>query len=139
MTSSPTKEGEQSIESTDAAGRVLHPSPMRPDAGHGVQRNCLHDGTASELFFFFFFFLGLAPTRLNSHRFGFNLCRTGLIRPELGRIGHIGLYQPVTKTNRNGRNKPKQAEIGLESSWNSRNSHLKGILMCFLPSSFFVL
>ena len=33
----------------------------------------------------------------------------------------------------------KQAEIGLESSQNNRNSHLRGIVTCFLASSFFVL
>ena len=57
---------------------------------------------------------------------GFDSRQTGLIWPELGHIGRR-------------LKRLKQAEIGLEFSRNSRNSHLRGIVMCFLPSSFFVL
>ena len=73
------------------------------------------------------------PTRLPTrwcHVWAFflslDLRRTGLIQPE---SSHIGPYRPTTET----------AEIGLESGRNSRNSHLRGIVMCFLPSPFFVL
>ena len=73
------------------------------------------------------------PMRLPARRcrfwaffFSLDSRRTGLVRPD---SGHIGSYRPTTET----------AEIGLESGWNSRNSHLRRIVMCFLPSPFFVL
>ena len=97
------------LESTDAAGRVPHPSPTRPDAGRGVRLCCPRVGATSELFFISRIRTDstqFAPTRLDSRRIE-------LIRPE---SGHIGSYRPVTET---GRKQSKQAEIGLESSRNS--------------------
>ena len=55
---------------------------------------------------FFFFFIGFAPTWLDSCRIGFDSCRTGLIRPELGRIES---YWPVADTAETGRKWPKSA------------------------------
>ena len=43
---------ESMLESTDAAGRVLHLSPTRPDEGRSVQHGCIRVGAASKLFFF---------------------------------------------------------------------------------------
>ena len=96
-----------------------------------------------------FFFYGFAPTRL----------RFVLIPAELGRIGRIGSYRPVAEIDRNSQNGPtsalnhaRTAEIGFEWGPNILNlSFLFFILnicyffcifffvLCFLPSSFFVL
>ena len=65
---------------------------------------------------FFFFFLGFVLTRLDSCQIGFDLRRTGLIRPE---SGHIGSYRPATDTAETGLKRPKQAEISLETCRNS--------------------
>ena len=105
----------------------------KSDAGCSIRRGCPCIGAESE---FFFFFLRFAPTRLDSHRIGFDSRRTGLIRSESSRIGHIGAYRPTIET---GRKWLKQTQISLESSRKSLNSHLRDIVMCFLPFSFFVL
>ena len=101
------------LESTDAAGRVPHLSPTWPNA---VTR-------ASVLRLSFFIF-----SRIRAD--------SASIRTEPGWFGQNRTVSAIS-----GRisRRLKQAEIGLESSRNSRNSHLKGIVMCFLPSSFFVL
>ena len=70
-----------------------------------------------------FFFSRIRTDSASIHA---NLRRTELIRPESGRIGQRLKW-------------PKQAKIDLEYRQKSQNSHLRGILMCFLPSSFFVL
>ena len=93
------------LESTDAAGRLPHLRPMRPNAGHGIWCSYPRIGAASE----FFFFLGFTPTQLDSHRIDFDWCRIGLIQPESGRIGHIGLYWPATDTAETGRKWVKSA------------------------------
>ena len=125
-------------------------APKSDAASDAVDR-----ASVPRLRFCFFFFsqihanLGrFAPTRLDSRRIGFDLRRTGLIQPESGRISHIGQYQPATDTADTAetcRNRPKQAEIGLENRRRGRNSDLKcvsclilslfcesSILMCFL-------
>ena len=73
------------LESTDAVGRVPHPSPTR------LPSRWCHVWAS-------FFFFGFAPTRLDSRQFGFDSHRTGLIRPESGHISHISPYRPVTET-----------------------------------------
>ena len=112
------------LESTDAARRVPHPSPTRPNAVTRASVLCLS--------FFFFFFPRIradsASIRTEPGWFGQNRAVSAI----LGRISR----------------RLKQAEIGLESSRNSRNSHLRhsnvflaffflcfvnqGIVMCFL-------
>ena len=67
-----------------------------------------------------------APMQLDLCRISFNSRQTGLIRLE---SGHIGPYRPAADTVDIGRKWPKQAKIGLEYGWKSRN----------LPSSFFFL
>ena len=79
------------LDSTDAAGRVPHPSPTWPDAGRSVWRGWPSVGVASEFFFFFFFF---------DSRW------TGLIRPESGRIGQQPKWPKRTETVKTGRNWP---------------------------------
>ena len=70
------------LESTEAAPEVPHPRPMRLPARQ----------SASAFFFFFSRIRAdaarFAPTRLDLCQIGFDLCRTGLIRLESGRIGH---------------------------------------------------
>ena len=75
------------LESTDAARRVPHPSPTRPNAVTRASVLCLS--------FFFFFFSS------DSCRLSFNSHWTRLIWPESGRISHIRSYQPATETSRN--------------------------------------
>ena len=131
----------RNLESTNAAKRVPHLHPTWPHVGCGIWCGCLRVGATSEFFFFFF--------SSDSHRLGLiravvarfmpNRLRFALNRPESGCIGHIGSYRPATDTVETSRKRPKQAKIGIESGWKSRNSHLRSIVMCFLPSSFFVL
>ena len=80
--------------------------------------------------------------------FFLDLRRIGLIRLELGLIGHIGPYRSATvtaDTAETGRKQPKHAEICCETCWSKRNSDLRcvsclllylfcesSILMCFL-------
>ena len=72
----------------------------------------------------FFFFLGFTPTQLDSCRLGFNSRWFGQKWTISVESGHIG-------------RRPKQAEIGLESCWNSWNrlwmspKHPKSILHQF--------
>ena len=110
------------LESTDAAGRVPHLRPTRLPACQCCV--CV---------FFFFFFLGFTPTRLDSRRLGLIHANAAQFMsnqlrfmPNRADSAIIGPYQPVTDT----------AEIGLEYGRKSRNYHLRGIVMCFLPSSF---
>ena len=93
----------------------------------------------------------LHPTRLPARRFAsafffffFSRIHADLAQftPNWSDSAKIELYRPyrvVSAIGRYGRNMLETAEIGLESSRNSRNSHLRGIVICFLPSSFFVL
>ena len=110
------------LESTDAVGRVSHPHLS-----------------------FFFFFLGFAPTWLDSRQCGSIHAESASICAKLSWFGQnraisaIRVYRPAIDTVETYQKWPKQAEIGLESGWKSRNYHLKIIVMCFLPSSFFVL
>ena len=96
------------LESTDAAGRVLHPSPKRRDVGRGVWRGWPRVGAASNIYFIFFKIhddtARFAPTWLDSRR-------TGLIQPESSLIGHLGPYRPPIQPKQvgNDRNRPKSA------------------------------
>ena len=83
----------------------------------------------------FFFFL-------DSRRIGFDSRQTGLIQPESGRIGHIGLYRPATNPAKTGRKRPKSA-LKLAGAAEILTSDVflaffflcfvnQGILMCFL-------
>ena len=110
------------LESTDAAGRVPHPSLTWRDAGRGVRRSWSRVSAASEFFFFFLDSRWLGSIWANAAWFAPNQADSAI----LSRIGR----RPI---------RPKQAEIGLESGRKILNSHLRGIVMCFLPSSFFVL
>ena len=103
------------LESTDAAGRVPHLSPTWPNAVTRASVLCL------SFFFFSRIHADSASIRTEPSWFGQNRAVSAIS----GRISR--------------RLKQAEAEIGLESSRNSQNSHLKGIVMCFLPSSFFVL
>ena len=104
------------LESMDVVGRIPHPNPTQPDAVSDAVARVL----VPRLSFFF------SRIRTDSASIHANLRRTKLIRPDSGRIGQRLKW-------------PKQAKIGLEYRQKSQNSHLRGILMCFLPSSFFVL
>ena len=110
----------QKLWGTDAARRVPHRSPTWPNARCSVRRDCLHIDAMSELFFF----LGFTPTQLDSCRLGFNSRWFGQKWTISVESGHIG-------------RRPKQAEIGLESCWNSWNrlwmspKHPKSILHQF--------
>ena len=117
------------LESTDAAPEVPLLRPMRDAASDVVAR------VSDRVCVFFFFFLGFAPTRLDSRR-------TGLIRPESGRIGHIGLYRPATDTAETGWKRSKLA-LKLAGAAEILTSDVfltffflcfvnQGILMCFL-------
>ena len=88
------------------------------------------------LSFFFFFFSS------DSGRIGFNSCRIRLIRPESGRIGHIGLYWPAIDTAEIGRKRPKST-LKLAGTAKILTSEVflaffflcfvnQGIVMCFL-------
>ena len=149
--------------SMDAAGKVPHRSPTRPDAGCSIQRSCPRVGATSELFFFFFFF-----SRIHIDLARFKPIRL-LFSPICAELGRFGQNQAVSaKSGYIGR-QPKQiktAEISLESCRNSQNrlwmrpKHPKSVLsqfhsehlllllcflfcfvfcLCCLPSSFFVL
>ena len=81
---------------------------------------------ASVLHLCFFFFLRFAPTRLDSRR-------TGLIRPESGRISHIGQYRPATDTAETGRNRPKSAvKIAGEAEILASDAFLALFFLCFV-------
>ena len=84
-----------------------------------VRCGCPRVGAASE----FFFFLEFAPTWLNSHRFGFDSHRTGLIRLELGRIGWWPKW-PKSTLNHAG-----IAEIGFEWGPNIQNLSFLNFIM----------
>ena len=77
---------ESMLESTDAAGKVLHLSPTRPNEGRSVQHGCIRVGAASKLFFFF---LGFALTWLDSRRFTLN-------RADSARIGSYQPYRVIS-------------------------------------------
>ena len=136
----------QHLESTDAAPEVPHPRPTRDAASDVVAR-------APDRVCIFFFFSRIradstrfAPMRLDScrigfdsRRIGFDSRRIGLIRPESGRIGHIGSYRPATDTAdtaETGRKRPKTAEIGLKTRRSSQNSDLRCVF-CLLLSLFY--
>ena len=95
--------------------------------------------TSVPCFFFFFFFLRFTPTQLDSRWLSLDSCQFTPNQADSARIGPYRPYRVVLAGDRYGRNMPKKAEICLESGRKIRNSHLRGILMCFLPSSFFVL
>ena len=96
----------------------------------------------------FFFFLRFVPTRLDSRRCGSIRAESASNRAEPACFGHIGTYWPATDTTDTAetcRNRPKQAEIGLETRRRGRISDLRcvsclilslfcesSILMCFL-------
>ena len=128
----------RNLESTNAARRVPHLRPTRAHVGCGIWCGCLRVGATSE-FFFSSDSHRLSLIRAVVARFMPNRLRFALNRLESGCIGHIGSYRPATDTVETSRKRPKQAKIGIESGWKSRNSHLRSIVMCFLPSSFFVL
>ena len=110
------------------------------DAGCGVRHGCPRVYATSELFFFFFFFNWFMSTRLDSHQLDFYSHRLGQNQAESGHIG----WQPKSALNH-----ARTAEIGFE--WGLNLSFLNFILkiccffcvfffvLCFLPSSFFVL
>ena len=90
----------------------------------------------------FFFSLGFVPTWLDSRRTGFDSRWIGLIRPESGRIGHIGLYWPAIDTAEIGRKRPKST-LKLAGTAKILTSEVflaffflcfvnQGIVMCFL-------
>ena len=130
------------------------PRPTRRDAGRGVRCGCLRVGPRLRFFFFFSRIRAdsarFAPMRLDSCRIGFDLRRTGLIRPKSGRIGHIRSYRPAAdtadtaetsrKTAETGQNMPEIAEIGLEYGLKIRNLHSSFFFcesrhsMCFLKT-----
>ena len=132
---------EVKLESTDAAPEVPHPCSMRPNAGCGVRCGYLNVGPRLRFFFFFSWIrvnsAQFAPTRLNLCRIGFDLRRTGLIRPKSGRIGHIG-----ADTIETGRKWLKHAENGRNLLWIWLEKPKlaffflffvnQGIVMCFL-------
>ena len=109
------------LESTDAAGRVAHPSPTQLTA------------CRCRVWFFFSRIRAdsarFALMRLDSRQIGFHSRRIRLIQPKSGRISHIGSYRPATDTAETGRNRP----------WNSLEQPKFWPQICFLPSSFFVL
>ena len=122
-------------------GRGTRGAAPASDAGRG----CPRDGPRLRFFFFSRIRADsarFAPMRLDSCRIGFDLRRTGLIRPKSGCISHIGSYRLAADTAETGRKRPKQAEmakIGLEYGWKSRNLPYlfiyflnQGIVMCFL-------
>ena len=93
------------LESTDAAPEVLHSHSTR-----------LPTRRSASAFFFFSRIRAdaarFAPMRLDSCQIGFDLRRTGLIRPKSGRIGHIGSYWPAADMAETGRKRPKLAGNG---------------------------
>ena len=101
------------LESTDAAGRVPHPHPTRPDAGRNIQCGCSLIDVASA---FFFFFLGFTLTRLDSRQLGLIRADTARFVPNRLRFApnransdRIRPYQPATDTAETGRKQPKLA------------------------------
>ena len=99
--------------------------------------------SASE-FYLFIFIYGFAPIWAD-------LCRTGPIWLELGRIGWIGSYRPTVKTDRNSWNKSKSAlnhartaKIGFEWGPNILNQSFLNFILniccffCFFFCFFFL-
>ena len=117
------------LESTDAAPEVPHPRPMRLPARQ----------TASAFFYIYFFSriradsARFAPMRLDSCRIGFDLRRTGLIRPKLGRIDHIGSYRPAADTAETGRK-----TVETHRKWPKLALNMAGKAETCLLLSFFV-
>ena len=117
--------------STDAAGRVLHQSPTRPDAGCGVWHRCPCVGAVSEFFFFF----------TDSCQLGFY---SRWFSPNWDDLARIKLYRPnqvVSADDWNGRNRPKSAlnhfgiaKIGFE--WGPNILNLSLILFWIFVASF---
>ena len=95
--------------------------------------------------FFFWICADLArfvPTRLDLRQIDFDSCRTELIRPESGRIGHIGSYRLATDMAKTGRKRPKLA-LKLAGTTEILTSNVffaffflcfvnQGMVMCFL-------
>ena len=124
------------LESTDAASEVPHPRPMRDTASDVVA----HASIRVCVFFFFFSRIHadsarFAPMQFDLCRIGFNSCRTGLIQPQLGRIGHIGSYQPAAYTAETGRKWPKHAGNNRNRSKSALNMARKA-QTCLLLSFF---
>ena len=95
-----------------------------------IESDTVARASVSRMSFCFFFFFS------DSRRIDFNSRRTGLIRPESGCIGHIGLYRPATDTAdtaETGRKRPKSAEIGLKTRRICRNSDLRCVFCLLLP------
>ena len=122
------------LESTDAAGRVAHPSPTQLTA------------CRCRVWFFFSRIRAdsarFALMRLDSRQIGFHSRRIRLIQPKSGRISHIGsnrLAADMADTAETGRNRPKHAKNGRNRPWNSLEQPKFWPQICFLPSSFFVL
>ena len=102
------------LESTDAAGRVAHPSPTQLSA------------CRCRVWFFF------SRIRADSARFALNRLRFEPNRAVSAVSGMFRPYRSVSANDRYGRNRPK-------SPWNSSEKPKFWPQMCFLPSSFFVL
>ena len=119
------------LESTDADGMVSHLCPTWLPA-----RRC-HIWV-----FFFSDSRQLSLIHANAAQFMPNRLRFAPNRADSARIEPYRpyrVYRPAIDTVETYQKWPKQAKIDLESCWKSRNYHLKIIVMCFLPSSFFVL
>ena len=95
------------LESTDAAGRVAHPSPTRRNAGRGVRRGW--PWVRPRLSFFFSDSSRIGWIRADAARFAPNRLRLASNRADSARIG---LYRPATDTAdtaETGRKRPKLA------------------------------
>ena len=107
------------LESTDAAGRVPYLRPTRLPA-----HRC-------RVWVFFFF----PQIRVNSARFAPTQLDLRQIGFDSRRIGPYWPYWIVLAGDRYGRNKPKTAEISLETRQNRQNTDLRGV-SCLLLSLF---
>ena len=131
-------ETSRNLWSKDAVGRVPHWSPTQGATSDVASRRSVPHLSP----FFFFPPHRISPTWLDSHR-------TRQIRSKSSRIGWIGLYQSATKTDQNGRNRPKSAlnhartaKIGFEWGPNILNLSLLNFILnicCFFCVFFFVL